>query len=196
MRNSVLLLPVLALLLPANASARLEPSAAGQAGYSRFKSLDRDGDGVLSRAELLARGRERGAQALFALLDSDGDGSLALKEMERRGGGGAARFDAYDVNRDGKVVAREFPAFPDPVLVRTLDRDGDGALSLPELRPAFAGMGRRVDKTEPPAARVKDTRRRVWCWVPAFGSGDRWALEAPVVVTSGRNNGNRGCRTG
>lgn len=178
-----------ALALPVPLAAQMPPSHSGRAAIARFQDFDRDGDRALGRAELWARGREKGAEALFIMLDADGDGRLSLKEVEGGGGGGrVARFDAYDVNQDGFVVRREFPNFTDPRLVAALDRDGDGRLALGEIRPAFAGFRPRVVKAPllPVTARPPPPAAKAWCWVPAFGD-DGWGLEAPVLWS--------GCRT-
>lgn len=187
MRTSSWLLVLAGLALPAQALAQLPPSKTGRAGVGAFKSLDRDGDHGLSLAELRARGREKGSDSLFVLLDGDGDNRLSLKEFTPTGNGALpVRFDAYDVNKDGFVIRREFPNFVDPLLFIALDRDRDGRVALGEIRPAFAGSRvvptaapepRKAAKAQPPAP--------TWCWVPAFGNngdGDgRWGLEAPVV---------------
>lgn len=184
---------LVALALPISLSgplaAQLPPSQSGRAALARFQDFDRDGDRALSRAELLARGRDKGADALFVMLDADGDGRLALKEVEGAGGGGRlARFDAYDVNKDGFVARREFPNFADPRLVAALDRDGDNRLALGEIRPAFAGFRPRRAKAAPLPVKTRPAERApaAWCWVPAFGD-DGWGLEAPVLWS--------GCRT-
>lgn len=174
---------VAALVLPAPLAAQLSPSPGGRAALARFMDFDRDGDRALDRSELVARGRDKGADALFAMLDADADGRLSLKEVEGAGGGGrVARFDAYDANKDGFVLRREFPSFPDPRLVAALDRDGDRRLALGEIRPAFAGL--RPRPVEPAAAapvRPRPSRPAAdLCWVPAIGD-DGWGLEATVM---------------
>lgn len=180
MRFILLIVWAMAAALPAAASD------SSRATYKSFKGLDRDGDRVLSRAELLARGKEKGADALFLMLDADGDGRLALKEVEGAGGGGRlGRFDAYDVNKDGFVARREFPLFPDPRLLAALDRDGDRRLTLGEIRPAFAGYRPRAAEPMPKPVRRPQPQAAPWCWVPAIGD-DGWGLEAPVLWASCR----------
>lgn len=176
-----------ALTLPVPLAAEVPPSQQGRAALARFQDFDRDGDRALGRAELLARGRAKGGEALFALLDADGDGRLSVKEVEGSGGGGRlARFEAYDVDKDGFVARREFPNFVDPVLVAALDRDGDGRLALGEIRPAFAGFRPRAARAEPePDRRRRVEPARTWCWVPAIGD-DGWGLEAPVLWSACR----------
>lgn len=173
---------VAALVLPGVAAAQLAPSQGGRAALASFNRLDRDGDSALTLAEFRARGREKGAETLFALLDADGDGRLTVKELGAPSGALFARFDAYDVNKDGFVVRREFPNFVDPLLVAALDRNHDGRLALAELRPAFAG--RRAEPlpvaAERPARAKPKAQQQSWCWITGFGS-DNWTIEAPVV---------------
>lgn len=190
MRSTILMVAA-ALTLPVSAGAVLAPSEPGRAAYARFKALDTDMDRAVSRAELLRQGRERAADTLFALLDGDGDGRLAVAEVEAAGGGARlARFQSYDVDRDGMVARREFPAFFDPLLFAALDGDGDGGLELRDVSPRFAGW--RPAPARPDAAVPERPQRgedRPVCWVPNFGDADRWLIEVPVTGFGD------GCRT-
>jgi Ca2+-binding EF-hand superfamily protein len=113
---------------------------------------------------------------LFAYFDRDGDGVLSPAEVKRvfplpllGGGQVAPDFAAMDANGDGKVTAAEFRAFyrakgfaPSCVAVRSassevfalsdalfrhLDRNNDGKLSAEELRNAPALL-KRLDEDE------------------------------------------------
>ncbi|MCR6631021.1 MAG: hypothetical protein NVV74_13785 [Magnetospirillum sp.] len=185
---SVILPVVAALVLPVAAHAQKAPSQSGRSALGAFNSLDRDGDHALNRAELQARGRESGADSLFTLLDSNGDGRLAVRELGAANGALLARFDAYDVNKDGFVSRQEFPNFVDPRLMAALDRDRDGRLALSEIRPAFAGANARPLPQEPVrparAAKAKEKSQPI-CWITGFGS-DQWTIEVPVVSTACR----------
>lgn len=190
MRPSTCLLVLAALALPAAAHAKLEPtyngpSKTGRAALASFNGLDRDHDRGLTLDELRGRGRQKGADALFALLDGDGDGRLSLKEFAGAGNGALiGRFDAYDANKDGFIARREFPNIVDPLLFAALDRDHDGRLSLSEVRPAFAGSRVAEDSTPQPRKppRAKAPNPDAWCWIPVFGSGEhQWELQAPVI---------------
>jgi Ca2+-binding EF-hand superfamily protein len=175
-----------ALLLAAPGQAKIPPSDLGRAALGRFQSLDSNHDGRLSWDELNGRGRAYGADTLFVLLDANGDGRLDLKEIQGKGdeaGARVARFDAYDVNKDGYVTRQEFPAFVDRRLFDALDANHDGAVSLAELRPAFAAPPRHA--APPP---VREARHhhppakagQPVCWIPSFNSG-RVEMEMPVT---------------
>ncbi|HLO76537.1 MAG TPA: EF-hand domain-containing protein [Magnetospirillum sp.] len=173
---------VAALILPAVAQAQLAPSQGGRAALAAFNRLDGNGDRALGRDELAMVSRRKAADALFSLMDADGDGRLSVKELGAASGALLARFDAYDVNKDGFVSRQEFPNFVDPRLLEALDRDGDGRLSLAELRPAFAGSVARAVPVHSPRKTINKPADspQAWCWVTGFGS-DRWTLEAPVT---------------
>ena len=189
MRTLSYLVVMAALAFPAAAYAQTGTSKSGMAAVATFKAFDRNGDAGLSRAEMNARGREKGSHALFALMDADGDGRLSLKEFTGSGSGPLlGRFDAYDVDKNGYVAQREFPNFVDPRLASALDRNRDGRVSLAEFRPAFAGSRVLAAKAEQEPARRKaqpQLRGQSWCWVTGFGS-DQWTIEAPVTFNGCR----------
>ncbi|MBC7953449.1 MAG: EF-hand domain-containing protein [Rhodospirillaceae bacterium] len=172
------------LALPVAAHAQMGTSKPGMAAVATFKGFDRNGDGGLSRAELNARGKEKGSDALFVLMDGDGDGRLSLKEFTGAGSGPLlGRFDAYDVDKNGYIVRREFPNFVDPRLVAALDRNRDRRISLAEIRPAFGGSRVMTAKAEAEPARRKAApppQRQSWCWVTGFGDA-QWIVEGPVT---------------
>jgi hypothetical protein len=64
-----------------------------------FRTIDQNGDGVLSRAEV-----EEGAVDVFASLDVNGDRRLTTREWRTA----RQSFDHYDRNGDGFVTAAEF----------------------------------------------------------------------------------------
>lgn len=61
--------------------------------------LDADGDGTLSREEMMAPADRR-----FMLLDTDRDGRLSRDEFRA---GSLRQFERLDVNRDGRVDTAE-----------------------------------------------------------------------------------------
>ncbi len=103
----------------------------------RFKAMDRDKDGRISREEF------RGRAPLFNRLDVDKNGVLTIDELPKTVGGSAElsanpaprlrRLMAMDKNSDGKVSREEFqgPA----ALFKQLDRNNDGVISRND-RPA------------------------------------------------------------
>lgn len=109
---------VLALATPAMAFG---PGGGGKHGPRMdFETLDTDGNGEVTKAELQAFG-----QARFARADADGDGRLTREEL---------------------IAARQKQA-EDRVtdMIERFDEDGDGALSLAELpKPRKRGGGDRI----------------------------------------------------
>jgi Ca2+-binding EF-hand superfamily protein len=107
-------------------------------GAERFKAMDKDGDGKVSKEEFT------GPKPLFGPIDRDANGFLTQEEMRAFGAaGGPARFErlrALDKDGDGKISQDEFTG-PKPRFAR-LDVDGNGFLTLEEFLKA----------PEPPAA--------------------------------------------
>ncbi|HMG03372.1 MAG TPA: EF-hand domain-containing protein [Edaphobacter sp.] len=110
----------------------------------RLMSLDRNGDGVLSKNEIPER-----MQGLFARIDTNNDGKITPDEIRSSAktqsgpngraqrSGEATRMDpvlnAIDTDHDGILSPVEIAAAP--VSLKSLDKDGDGELSSAELRP-------------------------------------------------------------
>lgn len=102
-----------------------------------FKRIDTNGDGVISKDEILAA-----RQRLFSRLDRNGDGVIDKDEIdtardaimdraeaaEARLGNAMRRVDA---NSDGKISQDEFRA--STPLFDLADRNGDGKLSPDEI---------------------------------------------------------------
>lgn len=101
-----------------------------------FASLDLDGDGLITLAEMQAQ-----PQLRFAAADTDGDGALSAAEltamMASGAGDRAARMLArLDDNGDGLLQADEMPdraAGRIDRMFSRLDADGDGNLTAEEL---------------------------------------------------------------
>jgi Ca2+-binding EF-hand superfamily protein len=74
---------------------------------SRFETLDADGNGEVTSAEILAArdgAREERARRMIERFDADGNGSVSLDEMEARA---SERFARIDRNDDGSLEPRE-----------------------------------------------------------------------------------------
>jgi EF hand len=95
----------------------------------RFGDMDRDGDGVITRAEW------RGNAQSFREHDKNQDGVLSGEEIwvqRRRGAAAATAFDRADRNRDGAVSRSEW--WGDAALFDRLDRNNDGVLGPLEFQ--------------------------------------------------------------
>ena len=83
-------------------------------GDARFAARDTNGDGALSAAELQAAGAEHAAERaarMLERLDANGDGLLQQSELQARGGDRMAQmFDRADANDDGAISEAEFAA--------------------------------------------------------------------------------------
>ncbi|WP_224815541.1 EF-hand domain-containing protein [Hasllibacter sp. MH4015] len=104
------------------------------AGENRFARADTDGDGNLTRAELIAQGQGRIEARVDRMLeraDSDGNGMLTQAELEearedrgrhsRRGPSPERIFERLDANGDGEVTQAEF----DEGVARFIERMGN-----------------------------------------------------------------------
>jgi len=95
----------------------------------RFRGMDRNGDGVITRAEW------RGNSNSFRVHDGNRDGILSGAEVRRvrLGGQGPVsdRFLGLDRNRDGVLTLVEWPGSTD--IFSRLDRNRDGLVTRTEF---------------------------------------------------------------
>lgn len=109
-----------------------------------FSAIDTDGDGLISASEL------DNVVAALKSLDKNGDGEITREELRpanRQGNGGEDRgegenrrrrrksplFSALDADGDHKISAGEMANAENAL--RALDTNGDGQLTRKELRP-------------------------------------------------------------
>jgi Ca2+-binding EF-hand superfamily protein len=126
----------------------------------RFEDLDADGKGFLT---LLQSQADRELAQLFGLIDRNGDGQLSKQELVdwfrqvqepqlraqflrttlHLSGEGFGLFDLLDTNRDGRLSRRELRQAS--ALLAECDRNGDGFLEVEEIPHAWVvvlGPGR------------------------------------------------------
>lgn len=143
--RALLLMP---LLLPAVVAGGQDvTSSSKDASFGRFGTADRDGDGLISRAEA-ETGLPRVAP-IFERVDTDGDGQLTAAEITQFRSDGRDRmhselvesFKAADVDGDGALDLAEAQVGMPQVAASfmTLDADNDGKVTGEEL----ARRGRR-----------------------------------------------------
>lgn len=112
----------------------------------QFKTLDGNGDGIVTRAEIEATQKRAFAaiaaqrnRQLFAQLDKDRNGQLSTGEFAALAAIGQARPDAaavlamFDTNKDGRIALIEYRAATQANFDR-MDADRDGIVSVAEMK--------------------------------------------------------------
>ncbi|MEM8730796.1 MAG: EF-hand domain-containing protein [Pseudomonadota bacterium] len=123
-------------LMVMSSAALAQNMGFGGPGQAPFATLDADGNGEISPAEIQARGALR-----FEAADTDNDGFLSIAELEARTDAQQQRFVMLliaraDSNRDGKLTLEEMRsagAQRRDAEFRKLDTDGSGGLNQAEL---------------------------------------------------------------
>jgi Ca2+-binding EF-hand superfamily protein len=173
----------------------LAAGAADAQAQMRFRGMDANGDGVITRSEW--RGNDRS----FRNQDWDGDGVLSgdeVREGARRQNWNqdwnrdgrvdnedrpiAERFRGYDMNNDGRVTAAEWSS--DDRLFARLDTNRDRLLTMQEYT---AGAGFRLDSLGGPAYGFSGIDRNRDGWI----SRGEWRMGAAEFNRIDTNNDNR-----
>jgi Ca2+-binding EF-hand superfamily protein len=144
--------------------ARIDPQGTGKVTLAQFTAAPatRFGHAVLAGAAAAdgpaaggkrAAFRQQFAQAEFAQLDANGDGVLTQAEYTAAA---KARFAALDTQRSGKLTAQQIAAAPATQMrelkfaervVKRLDTNGDGVVSLDEYLAGAKARFSRLDRT-------------------------------------------------
>lgn len=153
-------------------------AARPQVSAERFDAADADGNGVLSADELRAmRGYRRPGRRALERLDADGDGSISLPEIQAvRPDVSPDAFNRADADGNGylspvemRAMRRDRNSQRAPRQGRRgppaeLDTDGDGAVSLDELRAVRPGVTEeafeRMDRNGDGVISPDERRRR------------------------------------
>ena len=130
-----------------------------------FSKYDKDGNGRLDAAEMLAMLKEIGhsdkqAEEMMKNMDEDGDGEVSKKEFEVMHATGLlgktdvdvkATFDMFDKDKSGDVTTAELESFFHGMdaeklkaMVSQVDKNGDGKINFQEWAQAMANQ--RKDK--------------------------------------------------
>lgn len=132
-------LPTVSLALLALTGAAAIPALAQSMdgpGLERLRAADLDGDGAISRPELLQHRLDN-----FSRFDRNGDGLVSADDLPASFAGSprGQRFQAFlaelDLDGDGGVSQEELAKGPTP-LFDAIDADGDGLVTAAEIAAA------------------------------------------------------------
>lgn len=96
--------------LDVDGNGEITQAEMSQYRMARLAEADTNGDGMLSIAEIEARGAERAktrAERMMQRLDADNDGLLSSEELSTQSGR-ARMFDRIDADGSGSVSKEEF----------------------------------------------------------------------------------------
>ena len=171
---------------PSHLLELLSISGAAESASRLFKDIDADGDGAVTRRELIqyfaAHGRDPAvAEALFAEIDVDSDGLIDYAEFKQlyqvckrsadaeakrqwrvlfvAAGGADELFNEIDSDRDGCLTRRELAEY-------LVARGGDGAMASRLLAAIDGDKDGLIDRTE---------MRNAMAWA-STGDADAFAL--------------------
>ncbi len=138
---------------------------APQFTQERFNKLDRNGDGLLSKADVPQQ-RAKGAKgaagqmpqgeqlaAILKRADTNGDKRVTQSELENTAPRLAKRgFARLDTNKDGAISEADFkqrgnPGAPSPKAVQEADANGDGQWSYDELKTVAKRLPEKLFKS-------------------------------------------------
>ncbi len=145
--------------LQAGVAAVVLASATATQAQMRFRGLDTNGDGVITRSEW------RGNDNSFRNQDWNGDGVLSGDEVPPSQI--SQRFLGYDMNNDSRVGRSEWPG--DGRLFTRLDTNRDGYLTIQEYT---QGGGFTLDSQGGPSFRFSDIDMNRDGWV----TRDEWHM--------------------
>lgn len=99
--------------LDADGSGDVTIAEMQSAGSARFEEADANGDGFLSADEITQKDSERAAKRVARMIekrDANGDGQLSLEEMRPDDERVAKRFARLDADGNGAISQEEFDA--------------------------------------------------------------------------------------
>lgn len=136
--------------------AQVPPNAAEHAAFAAFKRLDRSASLSLGFDDLSSPNAGR---SLFTILDGNGDGALTAAD------GAPARRLLRQARQD-RLSPTQFTPRRTITMAVALDTDGDGRLSLSELRPRLSGNAPLPEPTAPPRSpEVESIKPTPPCWL-------------------------------
>lgn len=151
MKNATLMTVLGLAILVGGTAGSWAASDRGAGPRHSFEDLDANGDGQLTQAEL-----DGHMQARFAQADTNGDGRLSKDELQARGSSRASKradkmIERLDANGDGGLSLEEMRQGRGGAMFERADADGDGAISKAEFDEARAnakGHHKRKSTTE------------------------------------------------
>jgi Ca2+-binding EF-hand superfamily protein len=128
MKSAAMISAVLLLAVTSAAHAEGKKSDSKPEGSERFAKHDKNGDGKVTAAELLAR-----AEVRFREMDTNGDGKVVPAERNKyQEHEELSYFAKHDSNSDGKLSRQEVPKMSGDGFKKRDDND-DGALTRKEV---------------------------------------------------------------